>query len=204
MPGPAATQAGDSAASWLAQRLSSATSNSAGCRRSSCASSSSPLVRLARRGTGRRQDPAMPGPAFAGCGHRRHQGVAAFFQQGFVGHRARRDDAHHFPINRAFAGGRVAGLLADGRRLAFANQPRQVAVDRVMGHARHGYGLAVGFTAGGQGDIQQAGRAARIVIKKLVKIAHAEQQQGVRKLAFDAQILLHQGGVPGVGFGGWR
>ncbi len=44
-------------------------------------------------------------------------------------------------------------------------------------------------------DVEKLRGAARIVVEHLVEIAHAIEQQHVRVLRLDAQVLLHHGGV---------
>ncbi len=65
--------------------------------------------------------------------------------------------------------------------------------------AAHGNGFAGGLTAGGEGDVEQFGRALGIVEKQFVKVAHAVKQQLVGVLGFDAQVLRNHGRM-----GGWR
>jgi len=72
----------------------------------------------------------------------------------------------------------------------------------VTGGSR-GIGAAVArrLAALGQRDIEQPRRFARVVVEQLVKIAHAKQQQRLRKLGLGAQVLTHQRRVRGK-FGG--
>ena len=132
---------------------------------------------------------------FSGPRQRGQQIFLARFQQRLLGDGARRNNPHDFAFHQALARNGVAHLFADGGRDPLANQPRQVVVERMVGHARHRYRRPAGFPAGGEGDVQQLGGAARIVEKHFVKIPHAKQQQGVGKLRLDAEVLLHQGGV---------
>ena len=122
---------------------------------------------------------------------RQQQAVALLFQQRGIGERARRHDAHHFAFHRAFAGGGVADLFADRHGLAELHQPRQILLDSVIRHARHFDRLAVGGTALRERNIKQLGGAFRILMKQFVEIAHAVEQQHVRMLCLDAQVLLH-------------
>ncbi len=129
---------------------------------------------------------------------RQQQVVALFFQQGGVGDGAGGDDAHDFALDRAFAGGGVADLFADGDGLAHLHQPRQVLLGGVVRHARHLDRLPVGSAALGERDVEQLGCAHCIVMEQLVEIAHAVEQQHVRMLRLDAQVLLHHGSLLGV------
>ena len=134
-----------------------------------------------------------------GDGHQ--QVVATVFQQGLLGDRAGGDDAHHTPLHRPLGGRGIADLFADGDRFTQFDQPRQIALGGMVGQPGHGDAFPGGFAACRQGDIQQLGGPAGIVIKELVKIAHAEKHQPIGVVGFDAQVLLHQGCV--LGGGGW-
>ena len=94
-----------------------------------------------------------------------------------------------------FGGGGVADLFADGDRFAQLHQPREVLLGGVIRHARHLDRLAVGGAALRQRDVEQLGRALGVVVEQLVEIAHAVEQQHVRMLRLDAQVLLHHGCV---------
>src|SRR2546430_4378152 len=45
--------------------------------------------------------------------------------------------------------------------------------------------------ARGEGDVEERRSAAGIVVEQLVEIAHAVEEQHVRVLTLDAQVLLH-------------
>jgi hypothetical protein len=92
---------------------------------------------------------------------------------------------------------RVADLLADGHRDAGAHQPREVALDRVVGHAGHRDRRAGRGAAAGQVMSSSAAARLRVVVEELVEVAHAVEQQLVRVLRLDAQVLLHHRCVNG-------
>ena len=123
--------------------------------------------------------------------HREQQGVGALGQQLAVGHGAGRHHAHHLALDRPFGRGHVAHLLGNRHRLALLDELAEIAVDRMHRHARHHHRLAGRVAARGERDVEQAMRAARVVEKQLVEIAHPVEQQGVRMLGLDAQVLLH-------------
>ena len=123
--------------------------------------------------------------------HCRQQVVAAFLQQSFVGDGAGGDDAHHLAFHRALRGGRIADLFTDGHGLAELHQFGEIVVQLVIGHARHGDGLAGRLAALGQGDVQQARRLAGVVVEEFVEIAHAVEHQHIRVLGLHAQVLAH-------------
>jgi hypothetical protein len=61
----------------------------------------------------------------------------------------------------------------------------------VYRHARHGNRLTSRLAARGKGDIQKRRGTPRVIKEKLVKVAHPVEEERVRMLALDAQILLH-------------
>ena len=126
----------------------------------------------------------------------REQAVPALLEQRFVGDRARGQDPGDPAFDRAPARGRIANLVADRDRDALAQQPREVALRGVRGHARHRDRLAAALTAGSKGDVEQLVRAARIVEEQLVEVPHLVKEQLVRELRLDAEILLHDRGMP--------
>jgi hypothetical protein len=67
----------------------------------------------------------------------------------------------------------------------------------VKRHARHRNRLTGGLTARRQRDVEQARGALRVVVEQLVEIAHAIEQQHVRVLRLEAQVLLHHRGMLG-------
>ena len=143
----------------------------------------------------RRQiEPGQTEAAFGAADAGQHV-VASLLQQRLVGDGSRGDDTHHLALHRALGLAGVAALLANGDRLALAHQPRQVGIEGNYRHTGHGNRRPRGGAALSQCNIQQLRGAARIVIEHLVKIAHAVEQQHVRMLRLDAQVLLHHGGV---------
>lgn len=65
-------------------------------------------------------------------------------------------------------------------------------------HAAHRDRLAIMFAALGQRDIQRPGGFGGILEEQFVEIPHAIEQQAIGIRRLDAQILSHQGEVPGV------
>jgi hypothetical protein len=121
--------------------------------------------------------------------------IAALVQQGLIAHRSRCDDSNNLSLYRALAGSRVADLLTDGDGYAGLNQLRQIAIRRMVGDAAHGYGLAAGFAAGGECNVQNIGGGLGVFKEQLVEVAHAIKQQTVLVLSLDAQKLLHHRSV---------
>ena len=125
-----------------------------------------------------------------------------FGQQCFIGECARRDNPSNLAFDGAFAGCRVAHLLADCYRLTLANQFRQVALGGMVGNASHWDWIATGFSARCQRDVHERRRHLRVVIKKLVEVTHAVEHQHVRVVCLDCQVLAHHRRVDWGDFGG--
>ncbi len=142
--------------------------------------------------------PGKPDAVVLGC-EREQQVVGFLVQQRRVGERARRDDARDRALHRTFGGVRVADLLADRDRLAQLQQLGQILLGRVVGHAGHFDRRAGGSAARGERDVEQPRRLLRVVVEQLVEIAHAVEQQDVRMLRFQAQVLLHHRRVGALG-----
>jgi hypothetical protein len=111
--------------------------------------------------------------------------------------RARGDEAHHLALDQglgatALAGlGRILDLLADRHLEAAADEPRQVRLVAVHGHAAHRDIGAIVAPALGQGDVERRRRLDRIVEEQLVKIAHPVKQEMLRVGPLDLQVLDH-------------
>lgn len=144
--------------------------------------------------TAREVGPGQAVPDLA-AHHRHQQRVAAFLQQGFVGHRARGDDADDLALDEALGQRRVADLLAHRHRFAQRDEAGEVTLVGVHRHAGHGDRLAAGLAALRQRDVEQPRRLAGVVVEQLVEVAHAEEQQQVRMLRLGGEELLHQRGV---------
>ena len=122
---------------------------------------------------------------------RGEQRRAPFLEQRFLGDRARRHDAHDLAIDRALRLGRVTDLLADRDGLAAAQRAREIRIDGLHGDPGHRYRRATRLAARGQRDVEQARGPARVIEEELVEIAHPVEEQLVRMLRLDAQVLLH-------------
>ena len=66
-----------------------------------------------------------------------------------------------------------------------------VVLYRVVRHAGHRDRFTRRGAALGQRNIQQLGSALGVVVKQLVEVAHAVEQQDFRMLGLEAQVLLH-------------
>jgi hypothetical protein len=178
----------------------SGTSSSTGSRRASSAWSSARLAtsrtlkrplansRIARP-TGARSRSATPGADGD------DQVGSPGFEQGLLGNGTGGDHPNHLALHRALACADLASLFADGYRNPLLQQPCKVGLHRVDGYARHGNRLTRGFAPAGEGDVEQFCGALRILVEQLVEISHAVEQEDVRVLRLDAQILLHHRGM---------
>jgi len=122
---------------------------------------------------------------------RQQQGITAVVEQGGVGERAGGDDAADRTLHRPLGRARLTHLFGDHHRFTEFDQTGKVLLHRVEGHAGHLDRLPGRLPPGGQGDVEQAGRFLRIFKEQLVEIPHAIEQQGVRMLRLDAEILDH-------------
>ena len=128
---------------------------------------------------------------------RREQALAPRVEQVRVRDRARRDDARDLALERSLRRCRVAELLDDDHRLADLHQAREVLLDGVERHARHRDRRTGRLAPRGQRDVEQPRCALGVVEEQLVEIAHPVEDQLVRMLRLDAQILLHHRRVRG-------
>ena len=122
--------------------------------------------------------------------------ILAVLQHGGGDDRPRGDHPDDVPVHQALGQGRVLRLLADGHFIALGDEPGDIALAGVIGHAAHGGALLRGLVPvpGGQGQVQLLGHQLGVLVEHLVKIPQAEKQNGIGVLGLDVQILLHHGG----------
>ena len=109
---------------------------------------------------------------------------------------------HHpddVPLHQPLGGGGVLHLLADGHLVALGDEPGDIGLAGVVGDAAHGHPLLLGLgvlavVPGGEGQIQLPGGQLGVVGEHLVEVAQAEEQDGVRVVLLDLQVLFHHGG----------
>ena len=123
------------------------------------------------------------------------QHLASIIEQCRIGDRARRDHPYHRALDGSLGLGRIADLLADRHRLALAHQAREIVVDALHRNARHRDRRPGGLSARGQRDVEQLRSLARILEEKFVEVAHPIEQQRVRMLGLQAEVLLHHRGM---------
>ena len=126
------------------------------------------------------------------------QVIGLLFQQRLIGNGAGCDHPRYLSLDRPPGQGRVADLFANGDRFTQTDQLCQVGIDGMVGHPRHGDDLVAGLAPGGEGDVKETRRLARIFEKQLVEITHAKEQQNVGIFRLEAKVLLHDRGMCGV------
>jgi hypothetical protein len=129
----------------------------------------------------------------AGC-DRQQEGWLACVEVAGVEQRAGREHPHDLALDDALGPARVLHLLADGDAIAFADQPREVCVERVIGEAAHRDGAARRILrSGGQRELEGTRGHQRILVEHLVEVAHAEEDDGAGVLALRVLVLAHRG-----------
>ena len=122
--------------------------------------------------------------------HRQEPVVLARIQRVLFRQGSRRDDAHHRALDDALGLARVLHLLADRDLEALLDQAHQVRIGIAPRHTRHGDRV---FALGARRERQPqlARRNLGVFMEQLVEVAHAEEQQRIRRLALGAPVLLH-------------
>ena len=134
---------------------------------------------------------AGPGPADGG-----DEIVLPLLQHGGVDHGTGGDDADDIPVHQPLGQGRVLHLLADGHLVPLGDEPGQIGLHRVVGHAAHGGALLGGLVPvpGGEGEVQLLGHQLGVLVEHLIKVAQPEHQDAVGVLRLHLIVLLHHGG----------
>ena len=125
--------------------------------------------------------------------------VVAVRAEGRIDGGAGGEDAGDLAANDLLGELGVFHLLADGDAVALAQKAGDVGLGGVVGDSAHGDGAFP--IPGGEGNLQLAGGGLRVVKKEFVKVAHAEEEQGVRIERFGPHVLAHEGGKRGGGGG---
>ena len=114
-------------------------------------------------------------------------------EQARLNHRARCHHPHdltrHQAIHRL-----TADLIADSHVVAALDQPSQVVFNRMVRDPGHRDPISLCNIARGQDNIELPCCDFSIPIKSFVKISQPEEQDRVRVLAFNREILLADGG----------
>ena len=120
---------------------------------------------------------------------------APLLEHGALRHRAGGDHADHVPLHQPLGQRGVLRLLADGHLVALGDQPGDIGLRRVVGHAAHGRLLIGGLAAvaGGERQVELPGGLLRVLVEELVEVPQAEEQQAVAVLALYLVVLrLHR------------
>ena len=115
----------------------------------------------------------------------------------FVEDRAGGDDAGDLAFDETAAD--LADLVADGDAQPGLDEASDVGGGGVVGHAAHGYAVALAEFAGGEDDLEDGGGAFGVLVEHLVEVAEAEQQDRVGLLLFYVKVLTPQRRQLGLG-----
>ena len=122
--------------------------------------------------------------------------VGRLVEQLRLDHGARCDDPHDGAVDEA-PPVRLADLLADGDAVALLDEPREVGVEGVVGNAGERHLLALPHVPLREDDLQVARGDLRVLVERLVEVAHAEEEQRVGVLRLHAEVLRADGGGHG-------
>jgi hypothetical protein len=126
-----------------------------------------------------------------GCERR----IAPGIEQSNVSKRTGGHDARDLALDQPLARRGVADLVDDHRALPAVQQAHQMLLERVIGHAGHRDRRAGRLAASRQRDVEQPRGALGVGVEQLVEIAHPVEQQPVRMLVLEPQVLLHHWSV---------
>ena len=134
---------------------------------------------------------SQPGGAFVQ--KKRNQVIVLLvLDQAGLDDRAGRDQTDDLAREDAFLG-LFADLFANGDVITLFDQAGNVIVRGMVGNARHGDLLPFGDVAAGQDDIQFTRSDLGVFVESLVKVSQAEEQNGIRIVLFNIQVLLADG-----------
>ncbi len=131
------------------------------------------------------------GAAAASLERRRDRGDAiraGVFEEVLVDERARRDHASDGAIDDALRVLGILDLVGDRDAEALLDEPAQVLLGGVMGHARHRHAGG----ALGEGDAESLVAADGVLAEELVEVAHPEEEQAARVRLLEASELPHR------------
>ena len=113
-------------------------------------------------------------------------------QQHVIGQCARRHHPHHVPLDHALGLFRILNLLADGDLVAGLQHLFEVAVHRMIRQPRQRDRVTARLAPTGQHQPQHARDNMRILVERLVKIAHPKKQHRIRVFGLEMVKLLHR------------
>jgi hypothetical protein len=108
-------------------------------------------------------------------------------------HHAWRQDPDHLAADEPSSLRGILDLLAERHSKAGLEQLPDVTLEGVVGHAGKGEPLAFAQFPRGEGDAENGGDALRVLAEGLVEIAEPKEDDGVRMLALDLQVLVEDG-----------
>ncbi len=132
--------------------------------------------------------------------HRRQHIRPAWFEQRLLGQRPRRDEAddiaRHQRLRPAALFGlcRAFDLLGNRHAAARLDQPRKIALRRMRRHPAHRHPVA----PAGQRNVEDLRGLFGIIEEQLEEIAHSVEQQAIRRLSLEREVLRHHRGGGGV------
>ena len=122
--------------------------------------------------------------------------VALFVEERGLDDGSRRDNARHLtghdPVHRL-----IADLVNDGDLVSGVDQLGNVALHCVVGHPGEWDALATANGPGGEDDVAGLGDDLGILLKGLVEIAQAKEDDRLRISGFDLQVLPARRGGAG-------
>ena len=125
-------------------------------------------------------------------GDRETEGRLARIEIAGIGERARRDDARHLALDHTFGLLRILDLIADRDPEASPDEPADVAIGGVEGHAAHRHRVACRvLRPRRERQLERPRRRQRVLVEHLVEVAHPEEQDGVAILPLGVEILPH-------------
>src|SRR3990172_3668643 len=119
--------------------------------------------------------------------------VGAPLQQVVLHQRPRADDPNHLPVDELLPLARLFHLLADRDLVPFRDQLRQIRVERVVRDAREGDPLVLAYRARGEDNVELAGDGLGVLVERLVEVAQAEEEDGVRVATLYVEVLPPEG-----------
>jgi len=111
-----------------------------------------------------------------------------------IDHSPGRDDADDSAFYKTFGGLRVFQLLADRNLVALCHEPGNVALARMVRHARERDLLVAVFRAGCEDKVELARDNDGIVFERLEKVPDVEKEDRIRVLRLDLPVLPHPRG----------
>ncbi len=124
--------------------------------------------------------------------NRQQKIITAARQQIIRQNTARRHDFGDLTLHHHFCQLRIFHLLANRHAMAGANHFREIRVQRMMRKSRQRHFRRLAVRPRGERDAQHLAGGFGIVVKHLIKIAHAKKQHRVFMLRLDREILPHQ------------